>query len=865
MSDTQICSGRVTSRPSTRCLSRGYAWLLSVVRGLFSDAFPTIPSSCINRRTRFLLEAEITGGLEHPGIVPVYGLGAAADGRPYYAMRFIRGESLKEAIDRFHGPDRPKHDSAAWSATLRGLLRRFIDACDAVTYAHSRGVIHRDLKPSNIMLGPYGETLVVDWGLAKPVGRTEAVAGTEEVTLRPPAAGGTTPTQVGSAIGTPAFMSPEQASGHLDRMGPASDVYSLGATLYYLLTGKPPFQAAEAATILERVQQGRFAKPRQVDRHISKPLEAICLKAMALWPEDRHASPRALADDLERWLADEPVSAWREPWYLRARRRLWRHRALVFAGSAALAVGIVALVAILVLQARANERLKDANHQLEQSNEQLVAANRREQAAKDLALARFALAREAVEAFHTGASEDVLLKQPELKALRAKLLGAALQFYRKLQATLEESRDDIPQARSELAGAYASIGSITAEIGSREDAIAAHERARALRESLVRDHPENAAYRRELAASLHSLGVLNRETGRTAAALQSLRDERKLREALVHDHPNIPTYQSDLATGLHELGYLQRELGQPTESLSSYLRALAFRAALARDHPENADYQANLAWNHNSIGNLQRNAGHPAEALRSFGRAREIYAQLVHDHPEVARYRHELAQSENNLGVIHAETSRLAEALTSFQQARAAWEGLTHDHPTVTTYRGHLAYLLGNIGELQVLLDQKTQALESYQQALGHWETLARDHPTVTDYLTGLATSHAQLGGLQRREGRTAEALASLRQALEIWKGLASPTPYDLINAASAYAQCSGLIGSGKPEPTAEERKERQNYAERAVATLNRAMAAGYRDAAWINEDESFEPIRSRADFRMLMLDMAFPDDPFGS
>src|SRR5262249_18744412 len=121
-------------------------------------------------RARFVLEAEITGGLEHPGVVPVYGLGCYADGRPYYAMRLIRGDSLKQAIDRFHEADVPGRDPGGRALSFRELLGRFVAACNAVAYAHSRGVIHRDIKPANVMLGPYGETQVVDWGLAKPVG-----------------------------------------------------------------------------------------------------------------------------------------------------------------------------------------------------------------------------------------------------------------------------------------------------------------------------------------------------------------------------------------------------------------------------------------------------------------------------------------------------------------------------------------------------------------------------------------------------------------------------------------------------------------------------------------------------------------------
>jgi formylglycine-generating enzyme required for sulfatase activity/serine/threonine protein kinase len=321
------------------------------------------------RRARFVEEAEITGKLEHPGIIPVYGLGHDVSGRPFYAMRFIHGDNLKEAIGRFRAGVAQGHNPEQRAVGLRSLLRRFTDVCNAIAYAHSRGVLHRDLKPGNIMLGPYGETLVVDWGLAKALSTTtDAVPepGSSPASAVPPMlpegpirlsgqSRSRSDTVAGSPIGTPAYASPEQAAGRLDLLGQASDVYGLGAILYSILTGEPPVRDSDMVAVLRRVELGEIAPPRSLDPTIPRPLEAICRKAMALRPNDRYPSARALANEIERWLDDLPVSSYREPLHVRARRWIQNHRTTAAALSSALLVALFGIGIFLWSMQRADQ------------------------------------------------------------------------------------------------------------------------------------------------------------------------------------------------------------------------------------------------------------------------------------------------------------------------------------------------------------------------------------------------------------------------------------------------------------------------------------------------------------------------------
>jgi WD40 repeat protein len=358
-------------------------------------------------RIRFLLEAEITGGLEHPGIVPVYGMGMSDDGRPYYAMRFIRGQTMRAAIDEFHA--NTPASSEKWRTGLRHLLGRFIAVCNAVDYAHSRGVIHRDLKPTNVMLGKFGETLVVDWGLAKASQLCSQLSPGEERKLLPSSEAVSSETLPGSAIGTPGFMSPEQAEGRIADIGPASDIYTLGVTLYLLLAGCEPFDGKNVAELLSQVRKGEFRPPRERNPAVPAPLEAICKKAMRLLPKDRYPTCGAMVKDIQRWLDDEPVGAFAEPLSARLFRWMRGHR-LLTARFGGLAAGLLGgLIVTTVLLSRANVRI--AASALETENERVAATQQRDAATRQLYVSQMNLAQRAWEDNNASRTQELLEAQ----------------------------------------------------------------------------------------------------------------------------------------------------------------------------------------------------------------------------------------------------------------------------------------------------------------------------------------------------------------------------------------------------------------------------------------------------------------------
>lgn len=339
---------------------------------------------------RFLNEARITGRLQHPGIVPVYEMAPEnEDGPAYYTMRFVRGQTFTEAVRAHHearSPDR---------VGLIRLLGAFVRVCQTIAYAHTQGVVHCDLKGQNVILGDFGEVIVLDWGLASSIGEADYPG---RVTRRLP--------------GTPAYMAPEQARGQVDRLGPRTDIFGLGAILYEILTGRPPFVADDSGDALELARQSQPVRPRDLAPRVSPALTAVCLKALAVEPEQRYATATELATEVQHWLADEPVEAYRESVAERAQRWGRRHRAHLAVMLAVLVTSLVALV--FISEARWRVVQTEAKAELDHAGLRMRAAlDLKAGLEQQLYFQRVALAERELAAHHVVRSLGLLANCPE--------------------------------------------------------------------------------------------------------------------------------------------------------------------------------------------------------------------------------------------------------------------------------------------------------------------------------------------------------------------------------------------------------------------------------------------------------------------
>jgi serine/threonine-protein kinase len=757
-------------------------------------------------RARFVREAEVNANLEHPGIVPVYALGTHPDGRPYYAMRFVRGETLQAALERLHAEAADRHP-AAWRVRLRPLLSRFLVICEAIEYAHDRGVLHRDLKPANIMLGTFGETLIIDWGLAKVLGQPdtgERTVGEGEdragPVVVPSSQSGSLPTAAGETLGTPAFMSPEQVHG--GAIGVASDVYGLGATLYAVLTGRPPVRGGKAEAIFARVVKGEIDPLRTDHGPVPRGLEAICLKAMALRPEDRYGSARALAEDLERWLADEPVSVHPDPPSTRVRRWAQRNKAVV---AASLGLLLATLAGLALTTAIVGEQKRRAEAARERAEAAQIAAETARQVARDSAQVGL----EVVDQLVTLGDRQLLTLIPP--ADRQRFLAAALNFVERFRRFDPEDLETGIKTGL-VARRLANLYRVTGQFDQAEPF---HAQSVRVFDDLAQRHPENPRVRNLLAEALIDQGKTHLARGRAPLALAALNRAADLARRGVQRFPREANYQRTLAQALFSLAGIHAALGRDDAAVlgrqaAAVLQPLAdaglpnLRAQILPGRPSRP-----LADQHALVSALMAQA----EALEASGRTAEGEGPLRQALERMERVASELRGLElTDVDFYHARAAtRLARALIAGTQVREAVElldgardrldALANRQPETLPIRIALIEVHTSRADARWRVGDERGAVEDAETARDQLGPLLEEHPQAPELPALMAEALALLArdALRTQPPRTQEARTLLTQALTHLDNTLKLNPTDPIprRRRADYLDRLEQLGSG--------------------------------------------------------------------
>jgi tetratricopeptide (TPR) repeat protein/tRNA A-37 threonylcarbamoyl transferase component Bud32 len=770
-------------------------------------------------RARFMLEAEVTGSLEHPGVVPVYGLGTQDDGRPYYAMRFIRGESLEDAIRKFHEADEITRDPGQRAIDLRNLLTRFVAVCNTIEYAHSRGIVHRDLKPENIMLGPYGETLVVDWGLARPFEQPLGELDQAENDELPAASSASTterPTQMGTVVGTPQFMSPEQASGRIDLVRAASDVYSLGATLYCLLTDQPAFTSSDVRRVLRDVQTGVFQPPRAVKRDVPRGLEAICLRAMALKPEERYPSARALADDIEHWLADEPVSALGETAFERMQR--WARRHKTWTQAAAAAVIVVAMVSwfayareaglrsdlqkSLTLEAAARKeadearRLADRNAALAETEKKRAEshAHRAEQQSA-LALATLKSVLFDIQA--------KLKNVPAAHTVRLSMLNTVIDGLRQVAGSL----DTAAEADHSLVRAHLDLGDIFLQVGAIESSGATLEaqrqfdRAVEIAEKLHKADAKSVTGRVDLAEGYQRKGDVSLQRGNLPSAAEWLRKSLDLRQQLSTEHRDDVSIERAVAASIQRLGMVNQQLGDFTAAKDYFTKFFEVSQRLVDRDPENVENRRNLSVSYERMGDISLLQGDRRAAEDFFRKSLEVRRPLAANTENNSVAVRDMSVTLDRLGDMALKRDDVTAASDFFTQSLELRKKLFDEDPNNVQAQRDLLVSYALLGDTALRKSEVEPSAEFYRLYYEMAQKLAAGDPENVQFQRDLATAYDRQGYVMLQLGKSAEARDFYRKNYDLIERLAAgepenlPVHQDLARACATLGDLSVQLG----------------------------------------------------------------------
>jgi len=802
---------------------------------------------------RFEAERQALAMMDHPNIARVLD-GGIYDGRPFFVMELVKGVPITDYCDNC-------------KLTPRQRLELFVPVCQAIQHAHHKGIIHRDIKPSNVLIALYDDKpvpKVIDFGVAKATGGSLT-----EHTIE---------SRFGGVVGTPQYMSPEQATLNNLDIDTRSDVYSLGVLLYELLAGSPPFARKEleergllemlrvvreeepprpstklsTADALPTLSANRGTEPKKLTGLLRNELDWIVMKALEKDRGRRYETANGFAADIHRYLNGDPVHAYPPSASYRLRKFVRRHRPEVIAASLVVLTLLAGIAGTTWGLVRAKVALRDAE-QARMAEEERAEG---ECLAKQDAVAERLIAEHAeaatlasYRASTDDAIEQLIGSKPDLGRQEKTYLEKTLKRW---QAFAARQGDDV-RSQSVRAEGHFRVAFLWARLGRKDEARTEYQTARDLFQKLANAFPTLPGYQRDLALTHNNLGMLLRDFGQWGAARAEHETARDLQEKLVAAFPAVPEYQGDLALTHSNLAVVLRDLGQRDAARTQYLTARDLFQKLANAFPAVPKNQRDLARNHYDLGALLRELGQRDAARTEYVTARDLQEKLAVAFPAVPEYQRDLARTHNNLGNVLADLGQREAARTEFETARDLQRKLAVAFPAVPHYQQDLAISHNSLGHLLSDVGQREAARIEFETARDLQQKLAAAFPAVPHYQQDLARTHNKLGLLLSHLGRRDAARTQHEAARDLQQKLTAAfpaVPNYQIDLGGSYCNLGNLVNvEGQPA-------ESLNWFDLAIRTLTpvyendrRAITARnfLRNSHW-NRARAYDQLKKHAE-----------------
>jgi serine/threonine protein kinase/tetratricopeptide (TPR) repeat protein len=830
---------------------------------------------------RFSAERQALALMDHPNIAKVFD-GGVFHGRPYFVMELVKGIPITEYCDQH-------------KLTPDDRLRLFVSVCQAIQHAHQKGIIHRDIKPRNVLVALYDDkpvVKVIDFGVAKAIGGNLTDLSID--------------TRFGSILGTPEYMSPEQATFNNLDVDTRSDVYSLGVLLYELLTGSPPFTRKDlekkgvmemlrvvredepqrpsdklsTADTLPTLSVNRGTEPKRLTGLLRNELDWIVMKSLEKDRARRYETANGFAVDVNRYLSGEAVQAHPPSKGYRLKKFASRNRPQVIATSLVLIALIAGVIGTTIGLLEANKQTGIAQKNEAEAKKQEGLA-RNETKKKEFALALEELRRKEANAFRDMVLEalrattdtdvaQLIGSRKELRSYEKTYLEA---IAKRWQTIARNGRTDM-HSRAFSAEGHFRVANVWKQLGRLKEARQEFELAVAILEKLADEFPTMVECRLNLANNYQNLGDLMSDTGNLNEAVEQYNKALTIRKKLPAELADVPEHRSALANCHNNLGNANAKLRKNTEAREQLKLALVIREMLVADYPAEPEYRNKLSASYLNLGRLLNLLGNRVEAQVQLNKALVIQEKLVADFPNVPDFRYGLALKHNNLGIILHDMGKPSEALEQYKKTLILQEKLTAEFPNVTNYQYDLGGTYCNIGFVFAARGQFNESLNLFNKAIATLSPVYLAEPSDAIAKEFLRNSHHGRAQIHDRLQKYTDAVKDWVQTVELspptkqaeyrcnlavsrlQAGMVAEALVDVAaltkspnwNANQWYGfACVYAVACGKFN------EKKQEYAERAMELLKQAVNSGWKDVSHMKKDTDLDALRDREDYKQLV------------